>query len=412
MSAGPRHATLRLGDAGRIELQAGTELVALTPAGRAARAGDGLAAQVTRSVLSADDAGLSADVGTARVVGVGGGPLGDLVERGIDVDQTHQSVIVSGRYVVKLVSRWGAADRAARLLQSLSQAGSADIPKFHGHLDWDHPTLGRGTVALVSDYVPDAEDGWTWAVADVVAHLGQGAPAPDWPAVLGTVTARLHTALAADAVEPTTGYGVVLRARAARTLQHALQVSTGSARTRLHNRVQVLTAAIDSIPDHPSGPLFAGHGDLHVGQVLRAAGGRYWVVDLDGDPQLDAAARDRPEPAAVDVAHLLVSVAQVAAVAQRHGGGPDPAAVRWSVRARADLLAAYRAELARNHRADLLDERALAGLCAEQVLRELIYAVKFLPRWTYAGEGTLVADYPVTPDIEEEPWIPPAFGPT
>ncbi|MEO6822380.1 MAG: hypothetical protein ABI468_08060 [Candidatus Nanopelagicales bacterium] len=411
MSRWSGHATLDIAGVGRIELQDGTRLVALTPDGRPANAGDGLAAQVARSVLAHDDTTLAADVGTPDVVTVAPGPPGDLTELGIDVDQTHQSVIVSGRYVVKLVSTWGAADRAARQLQALAAAGSPDIPAFRGHLDWEHPELGRSTVALMSDYVMDAEDGWTWAVNDVLAHLCEGAAEPTWPGQVGALTARLHTALAAAAVAASPKGGAALRARAFTALQCALEVTSGTAKPLLSHRISSLTAAIDSIPDDLRCPVFAGHGDLHVGQILRAAG-RYWVVDLDGDPQLSTHQRDVPEPAARDLAHLLVSVDQVAAVVQRRAGGADPACVEWADHARAELLAAYTAELDAHGRLDLLDDRALAGLQSEQVVRELIYAAQFLPPWTYAGEGTLVARYPAAAGVEEEPWTPPAFAPT
>jgi predicted trehalose synthase len=410
MSRGSGHATLDIDGVGSIELQDGTRLVALTADGRPAQAGDGLAAQLVRSILAHDDTLLTTDIGTPGIVTVAPGPAGDLTELGIDVDQTHQSVIVSGRYVVKLVSAWGAADRAARQLQALAAAGSPDIPTFRGHLDWEHPELGRSTVALVSDYVPDAEDGWTWAVRDVLNHVQRGAAEPTWPGELGALTARLHLALATAAVPAAPADGGKMRTRAFTALDRALEVTEGTAKPRLSHRISSITASIDSIPDDPTCPMFAGHGDLHVGQVLRAAGG-YWVVDLDGDPQLGADERDEPEPAARDLAHLLVSVDQVAAVVQRRVGGPAPACREWADRARADLLAAYLTELEAHGRRDLLDDRLLAGLEAEQVARELVYAARFLPPWTYAGEGTLVARYPTAPGVEEEPWTPPAFAP-
>jgi predicted trehalose synthase len=411
MSRGSAHATLGIGGVGSIELQDDTRLVALASDGRPARAGDGVAAQLVRSILADDDTLLTTDIGTPDIVTVAPGPAGDLTELGIDVDQTHQSVIVSGRYVVKLVSAWGAADRAARQLQALAAARSPDIPTFRGHLDWEHPELGRSTIALVSDYVPEAQDGWTWAALDVLAHLHRGAPEPTWPGELGALTARLHLALASAAVPASPGDGVRMRTRAHAALDRALEVTEGTAKPRLSHRISAIAAAMDSIPDDPTCPRFAGHGDLHVGQVLRAAG-RYWVLDLDGDPQLGADERDEPEPAARDLAHLLVSVDQVAAVVQRRIGGPVPDCLEWADRARADLLAAYLTELEAHERRDLLDERLLAGLQAEQVVRELVYAATFLPPWMYAGEGTLVTRYPTAPGVEEEPWTPPAFAPT
>ena len=96
------------------------------------------------------------------------------VERGITVDQTNTSVIVDDRLVVKLVGRWAAADRAGRLLERLAAAGSDDVDRLRGRVEWRHPLLGTSTLAIVTEYLPGAEDGWTWAVDDVVALLDGG----------------------------------------------------------------------------------------------------------------------------------------------------------------------------------------------------------------------------------------------
>jgi predicted trehalose synthase len=413
MTQVPRPDRLTLAESGSLSLLEDGRLVAAGAAGAPARAGDGLAAAVVRAVLGQESGILTADAGSARAVTVTGGAVGDLQESPIAVDQTHLSVVVSGRYVVKLVTAWGAADRAARQLATLARSASHEVPTFRGHLDWVHPRHGRSTVALVSDYVEGAVDGWTWAVDDLVGHLRGAAPVPGWPGELGALTARLHLALAAPpgSIPAPAGTGTRLREGALTTLTDALATVTGPTGRRLRNRVDALRAVIGSLPDDVSGPLFAGHGDLHVGQVLRS-GGHYWVVDLDGDPQLPTTERERPEPAAVDVAHLLVSLDQVAGVAQRRTGAPTQQCRQWADLAQRELLTAYTAVLAGSSHADLLDPRLLPGLQAQQVLRELTYAVRFLPRWTYAGEGTLMARYAASPATQEEPWTPTASGPT
>lgn len=362
--------------------------------GRRPEAGDGVARAIARLVVR--------DVAA------------DAPERGIAVDQTNTSVIVDDRLVVKLVGRWAAADRAGHLLERLAAAGSDDVARLHGRVEWRHPQLGEATLAIVTEYLPGAEDGWTWAVDDVV-HALEGGPDPAWPALLGTRVARIHDVLGADAVPSGPDAAAARRARAADALARAVDAATGPTAARLRNRRAALERDIRSLEDTAPGLEFPIHGDLHVGQVLAspdpgaADGRRYTIIDFDGDPQLDAADRERADAAARDVAHLLVSLDLVAAVAQKRLRRADPLALVWADRARADLLAAYRAELTRP---ELFDDALLPGFEAEQLAAELHYADRFLPAWRYAPDAAITHRHPSSNDHPEDPWTPPPFEPT
>lgn len=353
-------------------------------------------------------------------------------ERFLPVDMTNWNVVVDERFLVKVPRVVGGCDRAARQLGRL--AGTDLTPPLLGTV-----TLGGTLVALVTAFVPDTQDGWDWAADDVAAWLRGGARrggAPTWPATLGALTGRLHRALLAGAA-PGRPAGPARSLDARRAHAHGLlrRLVDGypdvAVRERVARRARTLAAAIDSLPPTTAAPAFELHGDLHVGQVLRrtadadaddtdstdiGAAARYLVIDLDGDPQdphgadLDGAARD--------VAHLLVSLDLVAAVACRRLGRPDDRATAWASSAQDALLAAYRAVAG-----DLLDEALLPGLRAEQVLLELTYAWDHLPRWAYAPELALVTRYPLDaahapaptprtapdhrPTDEEPPWTPP-----
>ena len=362
--------------------------------GRRPEAGDGVARAIARLVVD--------DVGA------------DALEQGIAVDQTNTSVIVDGRLVVKVVGRWAAADRAGDLLERLAAAGSDDVARLHGRVGWRHPLLGDGTLAIVTEYLPGAEDGWTWAVDDVVAAL-RGAPDPDWPSLLGARVARIHDVLGADAVPSGPDAAAARRARADAALAGAVAAAEGQTGARLRNRRAALERGIRSLDGTAPGLEFPIHGDLHVGQVLASpddaapGGRRYTVIDFDGDPQLDAADRERADAAARDVAHLLVSLDLVAAVAQKRLRRADAAAWAWADRARRDLLAAYRAELVRT---ELFDAALLPGFEAEQLAAELHYADRFLPAWRFAPDAAITHRYPSTNDHPEDPWTPPPFEPT
>jgi predicted trehalose synthase len=409
-----------------------------------------------------DGGRVEAGGGVARALAnavVDGGEA-DAPERGIAVDQTNTSVIVGDRFVVKIVGEWAAAERAGRLLGRLADAGVDGVARLHGIVEWEHPERGTATLAIVTEYLPGAEDGWTWAVDDVLAHL-DGAPAPAWPATLGAQVARMHDVLATDthpapadapatrrttaesalatldtpagrvasASEAPTVGRVASASERIETSQAALETGspgldtrpTSSSATRpaggptggearLVNRRAALARDIRSLEDAAAGLVFPIHGDLHVGQILASPAdpGRYTIIDFDGDPQLVPAERDRPDAAARDVAHLLVSFDLVAAVVQKRLQRADPAAWSWADRARAEFLAAYRAELTRT---ELLDDALLPGFEAQQLVAELHYADRFLPRWSYAPDAAITHRYPSTHEHPESPWTPPQLEP-
>lgn len=356
-------------------------------------AGDGMARALARLVV--DD--LSDDAG----------------ERAIAVDQTNTSVIVDDRLVVKVVGRWAAADRAGNLLERLAEAGSADIARLHGRVEWRHPQLGTSTLAIVTEFLPGAEDGWTWAVDDVVAHLATGAPAPEWPALLGERVARIHDVLGADAAISAPDAATARAVRAHDAVERAIAAAEGPTGSRLLNRRGSLERDIRSLEATAPGLEFPIHGDLHLGQVLASPGAdgtrRYTIIDFDGDPQLEASDRERADAAARDVAHLLVSLDLVAAVAQKRMRRADARAFEWADRARAAFLVAYRAGLSR---AELFDPALVAGFEAEQLVAELHYAARFLPGWRYAPDAAITFRHPSSNEHPEEPWTPPPFAPT
>jgi maltokinase len=284
---------------------------------------------------------------------------------------------------VKVAGEPGALDRSARMLQRL--AGTGLVPELYGVLEED-----GAIVATVTEYLPGAVDGWTWAVDDLLAWI-DGGPEPAWPAELGALTATMHQRLAENA----RGAPTVLRERAWDALQRARRLRN----PMVDARREWFERLILDLPDDPRGPVFPIHGDLHVGQVLRSGAGLR-VIDFDGDPTLPIQERDRPDTAARDVAHLMSSFEMTASIVHRRLGSVSVQVAGWVVEAQARFLDAYRAGAD-----DLLDERLLPALHAEQLLRELIYAERFLPRWRYAAEGAIAHRYPIP---EEEPWTPPA----
>jgi maltokinase len=335
---------------------------------------------------------------------------GDRTERPITVDQTNVSVVVGERAVVKWMRTPGDA-RAPRLLAHLAAAGFTRMPTPHAAAFRD-----GDLVALVTAFLPAAEDGWDWCTDDLLSWLDGGPPAGFAPA-LGTLAADLHAALAtpspvqpsplaAAAVSTDTPAPATAPARAddtARDAEPARHSAAGTLAEALasagddddgawvHSIADLISADMSVLSGYCSpAPVLQLHGDLHVGQILRYRGGHLAVTDFDGNPTKTA----RPEPAARDLAQLRTSVLHVAEIANRRTEGRHRGALLdWGRQAADDLLAAYRTGLDRHGVPQLLDEKLLRPFEVEQECRELIYAARFLPRWRYAPLGVLRSWY-------------------
>lgn len=334
-------------------------------------------------------------------------------ERAIAADQTNQSVVVDDRWVVKLVGRWDTGARSRQQLDRLATVGSTDVPAYGGALEWAHPERGTAVIALVTEYVPRAEDGWVWAPPTLLA-AADGGTAPPWPTTIGALVARTHVALLgedAPGTPPHSGERLVELGLAG--LDRALAAGhDDAAARRLARRAPALAAAIRSIPPGTPGTTGLVHGDLHLGQLLQDARGRILLIDFDGDPQLTGDDARRTASPAADVAQLIVSIDLAAAVAQRRTGTVVPGIAHAAEHAAVRLIAAYRREAAALGRPDLLDDALLPGLAASRLVAELAYADAFLPRWRYAPDWAITTRYAADPSTDpapEEPWTPPDF---
>lgn len=317
-------------------------------------------------------------------------------ERRIEVDQTNVSVVVDESVIVKwLVPPVPDPHPGLAVLEHLRQVGFADMPAFHG-VD----ATGGEVRAIVSEYVAGARDGWDWFV-DELTGWADGTVGRDRvlasAASLGALGARLHLALATPSAVIPQPIGELDLAKLTpgwwRQLDEALGVSTGDASDVLHRCEGAIRDVFAAAPASGATVVCPVHGDLHVGQVLRA-GERLVVVDFDGNPLLDPAERHVPRPPAVDVASLVQSVDHAGRVAQRRR--PAAAARLDPVVADAttETLRAYREALHSGGRSALLDERLVAPLRVAQELHEIVYAAHHLPRWAYVPAATLTAMFP------------------
>lgn len=311
-------------------------------------------------------------------------------ERAIAVDQTNELVVVGERAVVKWVLHpTEDVHPAPARLAALARAGFQGTPRPWGviRLGGPHGAL----VAMVVDYVPDALDGWDWAVADVRA-LARG----DLSALeMGThvravaeLVAGMHIALAgadtsiASSEDARGWYSAALLDADAALLPVGLD-------GRARKRMQPIAGCAGTV-------VMDVHGDLHVGQILRSATtGRYCVIDFDGNPVLEPDERVARQPAARDVAGMLASLDHVGRVVLHRTDDLDETqrarVVEWIEDAQTVFADAYILALRNACRADLLDQGLVDAFQVQQECREYAYAARYLPHWRYVPDAALPA---------------------
>lgn len=312
-------------------------------------------------------------------------------ERGFDVDQTNELVVVGERAVVKwLLHPTAVAQPAPRRLAALAKAGFAGTPRPWGLVSLDEAGESR-LIATVIDYIAGARDGWEWAVDDV-RNLARREidldTATGLMAVLGRLIAEMHLAFAAQ------GRAVATREQAETWHREADQDLRDAALGSLD--AELVEREIASIAGFEGASVIDVHGDLHIGQILRAKrSNELWVIDFDGNPTQSPEQRMAQQPPARDVAGMLASLDHVGRVVlfrtddldddQRHR------VLEWIVIAQRCFLDAYVSRLAVSGEERLFEPRLVRPFQLQQECREFIYAARYLPHWTYVPEGALAS---------------------
>ncbi|MGA0210174.1 MAG: hypothetical protein ACO3LZ_09680, partial [Candidatus Nanopelagicales bacterium] len=205
---------------------------------------------------------------TVEIIG-SGIPAGHARE--IDVDQSNDSVIV-GDDASAVMVKWqldAVPSPAPSRLRSLM--GTDLTPPLRGVVRWRDAAGVERTLMTAADYLPGADDGWTWAVELVRSHArGERVDAIEPFAVLGEMTARMHLAFAGSGVESWDGAALSRLHDSCRAhLDEALRLIDGDEGDRLRARADRIAARMDALAEINSTPVIDIHGDFHIGQVLR-----------------------------------------------------------------------------------------------------------------------------------------------
>ncbi|RNE49604.1 hypothetical protein [Corynebacterium alimapuense] len=302
-------------------------------------------------------AGTPAGFGTLEIIGDQLSATLDIPGRMISGEQSNTSLIFGKKTMLKVFRRLEAGENPdVELLSQISEC--ANIAPVRGWVTEDIDGASH-TLAMVQDFVPDAEDGWRFALnfAGVDASFGVEA------ALLGESTQNVHAALAG--AFPTTE---VDSAQLAAGLEDNLDelVTRAPVLARVADQVR---AVYRTLP-HETHSVQRIHGDLHLGQVLRTPE-RYVLIDFEGEPARPLEQRRRPDSVLRDLAGIIRSFDYAAHFPARSGASGPANPAGWAADATAAFLEGYGVE-----RSPVLDAYVL-----DKALYEVVYESDNRPDW-------------------------------
>ncbi len=264
---------------------------------------------------------------------------GHVAVRPVELEQSNSSVIVDNALIVKVYRRLEAGTNPElEMLRFLGAHGYPYAPKLEGWWSYSGPSLGT-TLGIVQDLVPDAVDGWTLALAELRDRPDEFLARVR---TLGAVIGELHCVLASDPTDPAFAPEEVSAEALAlltATVDDEIDEVFGSLPESDElapiagqgEAVRELLRGLSSIGS--VGRRIRNHGDLHLGQALWS-GGRWAIVDFEGEPARALPQRRQKSSPLRDVAGMLRSFTYAARIAEVRD--PDVEA-----RAREGFLAAY-----------------------------------------------------------------------
>jgi len=262
--------------------------------------------------------------------------------RALAVEQSNTSVVYDEHVIVKLFRRIHAGENPdVDAVSRLVEAGFTHVPTQHGVLERPSPDDGATQhLGVARQFLTGASDGWHLALTSLRVvmsdHLESSASGGDFgpdAARLGAITGELHRRMAD-----------VFGTSEAHVDQWVAAFRAQLDRVRKDVPAEQISARYDRVAQvRDAGPALRIHGDLHLGQTLRADSGWY-VIDFEGEPARPMAERLAPSSPLRDVAGMLRSFHYAAEVAHHEReGDPDSAALvaDWEERSRTRFLEGY-----------------------------------------------------------------------
>ncbi|GGX33854.1 maltokinase N-terminal cap-like domain-containing protein [Streptomyces lomondensis] len=284
-----------------------------------------------------------------------------LVPRLLDVEQSNSSLVYGDEYILKVFRRiQPGVNPDLEVPGALARQGCHRVPAPVAWFQTKHPF--QATLGVLQPYLRDASDGWTLALHALAAGDDFTAQAR----ALGAATAEVHLALASAFPVGEPGEN----GRTATAMNERLTAAAHCV-PALKPLVPGLRAAFAALTTCDVGPPAQRiHGDLHLGQVLRA--GREWfVIDFEGEPSRPLSERRSAHSPVRDIAGMLRSFDYAAR--QRRPWRPQ-----WARRCREAYCAGYAGRAG-------WDPRKKHGLLrayeTDRAVYEVLYEARHRPDW-------------------------------
>jgi maltokinase len=284
-----------------------------------------------------------------------------LPPRLLDAEQSNSSLVYGDEFILKVFRRiQPGVNPDLEVPVALAGQGCRRVPAPVAWFRTTHPQ--EATLGVLQPYLRDASDGWALALQALASGDDFTVQAHE----LGRAMAEVHLALAA--AFPGSGHddnGATAAAMTERLDSAAHSVPA------LRPFVPGLRNAFGALATCDSGPPAQRvHGDLHLGQVLRA--GREWfVIDFEGEPSRPLADRCTAQSPVRDIAGMLRSFDYAAR--QRRPWRPE-----WARRCREAFCGGYAALAG-------WDPRKKHGLLrayeTDRAVYEVLYEARHRPDW-------------------------------
>jgi maltokinase len=311
---------------------------------------------------------------------------GGLIPRLITAEQSNSSLVFGDTFILKLLRRTvPGVNPDLELPLALSREGCPRVP---APTAWMAADLGEETYVLgvLQPFVQGAVDGWELALSGLAKDddpSGEGFAGE--ARALGRATAEVHTALARALPTVTLGHVQMELLVAAMTERLAAAAQAVPALRPYAPGLRTAFAALaDLAGEGRTWTAQRIHGDLHLGQCLRAPSGEWSLIDFEGEPSKPLAERRMPQPPLRDIAGMLRSFDYAAhALPQalgpaRSGGTPIPRASGWADTCRAAYCTGYTEVAGRDPRADPVLLRAYE---TDKAIYEVLYEARHRPDW-------------------------------
>ncbi|WEH39597.1 maltokinase [Streptomyces sp. AM 2-1-1] len=290
-----------------------------------------------------------------------------LAPRLLDTEQSNSSLVFGDAYILKILRRvFPGTNPDLELPLALVGEGCGRVP---APVAWFEATTPEPlTLGVLQPFLRGAEDGWQLALGALAA----GRDFVPEARALGRATAEVHTALASALPGPD------LRLAGTEALVAGMTQrleSTAQAVPALLPYVPALHAAFDAVAElghrGRSWATHRVHGDLHLGQTLRAADGFWSLIDFEGEPARPLAERRSPQPPVRDVAGMLRSFDYAA---RSHRPWSDA----WAERCRTAYCEGYADVSGTDPRSE---PELLRAHETDKAVYEVLYEARHRPDW-------------------------------